>query len=92
MLRQAPMVDGWASIYTIPDAWRPLVGPEPGLEGYYTCYGGSGHCFKLAPPIGEALTAIISGQAPEIDITPLRPTQFVEGAPLTSAWGGGNRG
>jgi len=91
MLRQAPLVDGWASIYTIPDDWHPLVGPEPGLDGYYTCYGGSGHCFKLAPPIGEALAAMISGQAPKIDITPLRPTRFVEGAPLTSAWGGGNR-
>jgi len=91
MLRQAPLVDGWASIYTITDDWHPLVGPEPGLEGYYSCYGGSGHCFKLGPPIGEALAAIIAGRAPEIDITPLRPTRFIEGAPLTSAWGDGNR-
>ena len=91
LLRQAPYEGGWASVYTITDDWHPLVGAEPGLDGYYACYGGSGHCFKIGPPIGEALAAVISGQAPEIDITPLRPTRFVEGEALTSAWGDGNR-
>ena len=90
-LRSADYLHGWASLYTITDDWHPLVGPEPGVQGYYACYGGSGHCFKLGPPIGEALADVIAGATPEIDIRALRPTRFVEGEPLSSAWGAGNR-
>lgn len=92
ILRGAAYVRGWASVYTITDDWHPLVGPEPGLEGYYACFGGSGHSFKLGPPIGESLSAVIAGETPKIDLRALRPSRFVEGEIFTSAWGGGNRG
>ena len=91
-LRYADYVHGWASIYTITDDWHPLVGPEPGLQGYYACYGGSGHSFKLGPAIGEALADVIAGDTPAIDIRQLRPSRFIDGEPLSSAWGAGNRG
>ena len=90
-LRNAEFVHGWASIYTITDDWHPLVGPEPDLQGYYACFAGCGHCFKLGPPIGEALADVIAGETPEIDIHGLRPSRFIEGETFTSAWGGGNR-
>ena len=90
-LRYTSFLHWWASTYTITDDWHPLVGPEPGLEGYYACFAGNGHCFKLGAPIGEVLAEVIAGDTPEIDIHQLRPNRFVEGEPLTSAWGGGNR-
>lgn len=90
-LRDAEFDRGWASVYTITDDWHPVVGPESGLEGYYACFGGSGHGFKLGPPIGEALSDVVIGQRPKIDIHPLRPSRFEEGALFTSAWGAGNR-
>ena len=82
---------GWASMYTITDDWHPLVGPEPEETGYYACVAGNGHCFKLGPPLGESLAHIIAGQAPPVDLHPLRSSRFVEGEPITSVWGGGNR-
>ena len=91
-LKGAEFLHGWASVYTITDDWHPLIGAVPGIEGYYACYGGSGHCFKLGPPIGEALADVIAGDTPDIDIMPLRPTRFVDGELLSSAWGVGNRG
>ena len=90
-LRDAPFDRGWASVYTITDDWHPLVGPEPGIEGYFACFGGSGHGFKLGAPIGEALADVITGEKPRIDIHPLRPSRLKEGEPFTSAWGQGNR-
>ena len=87
----AEYVKGWGSIYTITDDWHPLVGPEPGLEGYYACFGGSGHGSKLGPPVGEALSDIIAVKKPDIDIHALRPNRFIDGEIFTSAWGGGNR-
>ena len=92
VLRDADYLHGWASIYTITDDWHPLVGPEPDLQGYYACYAGSGQSFKLAPPIGEALADVIAGDTPSIDIGPLRPSRFVDGELISSAWGSGNRG
>ena len=91
-LANARHLGGYASIYTITDDWHPIVGPEPGLEGYYAFFGGSGHGFKLGPPIGEALADVICGETPAIDLSPFRPGRFIDGAPLTSAWGEGNRG
>ena len=90
-LRDAKIDHGWSSIYTISDDWHPLVGPEPGIEGYYACFAGSGHCFKLGAPIGEALADIITGDTPKIDIHELRPSRFEEGEVFASAWGTGNR-
>lgn len=90
-LQSAQYHHGYASIYTISDDWHPVVGAEPDLEGYYAFFAGSGHSFKLGPPIGEALAAVIAGETPKIDIHELRPTRLIEGEPLSSAWGGGNR-
>ena len=82
---------GWSSIYTISDDWHPLVGPEKDFEGYFTCFAGSGHSFKLGPPIGEALADIILGINPKINIFDLRPDRFEDGESFSSAWGSGNR-
>ena len=83
--------ESWSSIYTITDDWHPLVGPDKKLNGYFTCFGGSGHSFKLGPPIGEALADIILGIIPKIDIRDLRSNRFEEGESFSSAWGSGNR-
>jgi hypothetical protein len=91
-LHNAPFDHGWGSIYTITDDWHPVVGAEPGIQGYYACFGGSGHGFKLGPPLGESLAEIITGGTSKIDISALSPTRFAEGELFTSAWGAGNRG
>ena len=90
--RQGEYVKGWASVYTITDDWHPLVGSEPGLEGYYAFFGGSGHGFKLGPSIADSLSDVILGRAPAFDLHPFRPGRFLEGEQFSSAWGGGNRG
>jgi sarcosine oxidase subunit beta len=82
---------GYSGIYDITPDWYPIVGPEDGLEGYYAAFGGSGHCFKLGPPLGEALADVIAGREPAIDISALRNSRFREGRTFSSVWGPGNR-
>jgi sarcosine oxidase subunit beta len=90
-IEQGLPVAGWAGVYSITDDWHPIVGGVPGLEGYYHFFGGSGHGFKLGPPIGEALADLIAGRRPAIDISPLGYSRFQEGRTFRSAWGAGNR-
>ena len=68
-----------------------MIKPDKKLNGYFTCFGGSGHSFKLGPPIGEALADIILGIIPKIDIRDLRSNRFEDGESFSSAWGSGNR-
>ncbi len=82
---------GYSGMYDITDDWYPIVGGEPELEGYYSAFGGSGHCFKIGPPIGEALAEVIAGREPGIDISPLRHSRFEEADTFSSVWGPGNR-
>jgi sarcosine oxidase subunit beta len=84
-------VAGWAGVYSITDDWHPIVGDMPGIQGYYHFIGGSGHGFKISPPIGEALAAQIAGSTPGIDISRLHYSRFENGNTFRSAWGAGNR-
>jgi sarcosine oxidase subunit beta len=73
---------GHAGIYVNTRDQHALMGPAPGVEGFYCAVGFSGHGFKEAPVAGQAMAELIlNGQADVVDITPLRPTRFEEGQP-----------
>lgn len=83
-------VTGYSGVYDITEDWYPIVGEEE-LGGYYSCFGGSGHGFKIGPAIGESLAAVIAGQESPIDISSLSGSRFSEGRLFGSTWGPGNR-
>ncbi|MGD8626894.1 MAG: FAD-dependent oxidoreductase [Anaerolineae bacterium] len=77
---------GHAGIYVDSADRHALLGPAPGLEGFYCAVGFSGHGFKEAPIVGQAMAElIVDGRAEVVDITPLRLTRFEEGAPYQGA-------
>ena len=83
-------VTGYSGVYDITEDWYPIVGEEA-VGGYYSCFGGSGHGFKIGPAIGESLAAVIAGLEPRIDISSLSGARFSEGRTFSSVWGEGNR-
>jgi sarcosine oxidase subunit beta len=83
-------VTGYSGVYDITEDWYPIVGEEE-LGGWYSAFGGSGHCFKLAPAIGESLAAVIAGVESPVDISSLSGSRFAEGRTFSSVWGPGNR-
>jgi sarcosine oxidase, subunit beta len=83
-------VTGYSGVYDITEDWYPIVGEEE-LGGYYSCFGGSGHGFKIGPAIGESLAAVIAGVEPRVDISSLSGSRFSEGRTFSSVWGAGNR-
>ncbi len=83
-------VTGYSGVYDITEDWYPIVGEEE-VSGFWSAFGGSGHCFKLGPTIGESLAATIAGTDAPIDISSLSGRRFAEGRTFSSVWGAGNR-
>lgn len=74
---------GHAGIYVNSADKHALLGPAPDVEGFYCAVGFSGHGFKEAPAIGQAMAEwIVDGKPEVVDITPLRLTRFGEAAPV----------
>ncbi len=81
---------GWTGPYDIPPDWNPIVGPVPDVTGLYVAVGFSGHGFKLAPTISEALAQTVLGLEPRIPIDMYTISRFSEGTPLHGAYGIGS--
>jgi sarcosine oxidase subunit beta len=74
---------GHAGIYLNSADKHMLFGPAPDVEGFYCAVGCSGHGFKEAPVLGQAMAELITGgQTEVVDMTPLRLTRFEEGQPF----------
>jgi glycine/D-amino acid oxidase-like deaminating enzyme len=80
----------WTGPYDITPDWNPIVGPVPGYEGVYVAVGFSGHGFKLAPTIGEALAQTALGQEPRVPIGDYSLERFTTGHVLHGAYGIGS--
>lgn len=79
-LRDAAIAHAWAGLYEVtPDA-NPLIGPAPGLEGFFLINGFSGHGFQHSPAAGRILADLIVGRDPQFDLSPFAPDRFAHGA------------
>jgi len=82
-------VGGRAGLYEVTPDWHPILGTVAGYDGLYLATGGSGHCFKLAPAIGELVAGQILGRSVDYaDIRTFSLSRFAEGRELRSTYGG----
>jgi sarcosine oxidase subunit beta len=81
---------GYGALYEITPDWHPILDRLPGVEGAYCAVGFSGHGFKLAPTIGEALAQTVLGQPVRVPIDAYRLSRFTEGELLQGAYGIGS--
>ena len=81
-LERAAIRTGWAGLYEVSPDHQAIVGPAPGLDGLWLCCGFSGHGFMQAPAMGHLLAQRLTGETPDIDLTPYAPDRFATGAAL----------
>lgn len=81
-------VGGHVGLYEVTPDWHPILGAVAGYDGLFLATGGSGHCFKLAPAIGEIVAGAVVGR--DVSDT-FSLARFAEGRELRSTYGG-NRG
>ena len=82
-------VGGRVGLYDVTPDWHPVLGPVEGFDGLHLATGGSGHCFKLGPAIGQMVAGGILGRpAPFADLANFSLARFAEGREFTSSYGG----
>jgi glycine/D-amino acid oxidase-like deaminating enzyme len=87
-------VGGVVGLYDVTPDWHPILGRTSAVDGLVLATGGSGHCFKLAPAIGDLVAAsVLEGRvsALAVDVETFSVERFGEGRELRSTYGG-NRG
>ncbi len=90
VFREAACTAGWTGPYDITPDWNPLLGPVSGYEGLFVMVGFSGHGFKLAPTISEALAATVLGHDPRVPIDMYAVDRFQRHQPLYGVYGIGS--
>jgi sarcosine oxidase subunit beta len=82
-LADAEVLGGWAGLYDISPDSHAILGPVPGLEGFFVATGFSGHGIMHSPATGKVMAEVIlAGKATTIDIAPLTIERFGRGALL----------
>jgi glycine/D-amino acid oxidase-like deaminating enzyme len=82
-------VGGRVGLYDVTPDWHPILGPVEGLDGLFLATGGSGHCFKLGPAIGELVAGAVLGlQTGYADVRDFSLARFAEGREFRSTYGG----
>lgn len=72
----------WAGLYEMSPDKHAILGAAPVAPNLYLANGASGHGVMHAPALGQLLAEIITeGAATSLDVAPLRPSRFAEGAP-----------
>jgi sarcosine oxidase subunit beta len=75
----------YAGLYEMTPDGHALVGAAPGLRGFWLANGSSGHGVMHAPALGQLVAELVCGETPSLDLAPLRPSRFAEGAPNPGA-------
>jgi sarcosine oxidase, subunit beta len=79
-------VRSWAGLYEMSPDHHVLLGPAPGCPNLLLANGSSGHGVMHAPALGQLIAEIaVHGHARAIDVHELRPSRFLEGAPIAGA-------
>jgi sarcosine oxidase subunit beta len=70
----------WAGLYEMTPDHHPILGPAPGVAGFFLANGFSGHGVMHAPATGKILSdMILHGKTDLIDVSLLSLTRFAEG-------------
>jgi glycine/D-amino acid oxidase-like deaminating enzyme len=88
-LASAKPVAGRVGLYDVTPDWHPILGRVDEVENLVIAAGGSGHCFKLGPAIGELVAAsVLGGRVGYADVESFSLSRFAGGREFRSTYGG----
>lgn len=75
-LLDTTIVRTWSGLRPYPRDKFPLIGPLPGVPGYFVASGHEGLGITLAPITGKLIAELVTGAPPSIDPAPVAPARF----------------
>ncbi len=78
VMKDVNIVRQWSGHYGISPDGQPVLGPVPGVEGYYLALG-CGKGFMLSPMIGEMVAQSVAGKNTTLPIDLLNVERFKKG-------------
>jgi sarcosine oxidase, subunit beta len=79
-LARASMKTAWAGLYETTPDHQAILGPVPGVEGFWCAAGYSGHGFMQAPAAALLLSQMLLDGRPEIDVSSFSFERFAKGS------------
>lgn len=81
---------GWAGLYDVTPDYQPVIDKMPGVEGFFSAVGFSGHGFKIGPAVGVAVSELVlDGACRSYDLGLFRYSRFDEQQSSRGAYGFG---
>jgi sarcosine oxidase subunit beta len=73
-------VRSWAGLYEVTPDHHAVIGPVPGVPGFFVVAGFSGHGIMHSPAAGRAVAEmIVRGRCESVDVGPLSIERFARG-------------
>jgi sarcosine oxidase, subunit beta len=78
-LERARIAGGWAGLRPLTPDDHAIIGPAPGVEGFFLAVGFCGHGFQHAPATGRLVAEWLLDGAPSMDLSLFDPGRFSAG-------------
>ena len=83
MLERAKIAGGWAGLRPLTPDDHAILGPAPGVEGFFLAVGFGGHGFQHSPMTGRMVAEWILDGKPSMDLSLFNPARFGDNARLS---------
>jgi sarcosine oxidase, subunit beta len=78
-LERARIAGGWAGLRPLTPDDHAIIGPAPGVEGFFLAVGFGGHGFQHAPATGRLVAEWLLDGVPSMDLSLFAPGRFTAG-------------
>jgi len=79
LLADARIAGGWAGLRPLTPDDHAIIGPAPGVEGFFLAVGFGGHGFQHSPATGRHVAEWILDGRPSLDLSLFDPGRFARG-------------
>ncbi len=83
LLERAKIAGGWAGLRPLTPDDHAIIGPAPGVEGFFLAVGFCGHGFQHSPMTGRMVAEWIVDGKPSMDLSLFDPARFGKDARLS---------
>ena len=79
VLEQARIAGGWAGLRPLTPDEHAIIGPAPGVDGFFLAVGFGGHGFQHSPATGRYVAEWLLDGKPSLDLSLFDPGRFADG-------------